>query len=357
MKHILLFLILSFPFCSWAGLDEVTLYSANKKCAIRYLTQFPTNGQTIQTNNPCPDGWVQGYASVEISTPQYDAKETLSGFFIDGYWTESFPTRGHVQDRANPQENVQNLTFILDTDKEANITYLVQLRAVKSENGLYSAFKGCPIFRLLVVTPDVQFFQNEAFQSKIAHQATNYAKRLCSDLNTIAVFGTNKIDARSPDIVFQMQIDPSTKEHTLIPPSMDFQNTDINTPIELRKESSDILLSVNPQKDNVSVSYGKTEIHSIPVPDPKDPPPLTSLNHLIVQSKMTNQSAQGRIIVHIKSVNLDGTAWVDMPQQILLKYHPQLKIGWAIIQGRLDKNQMRVSDIQFCQKEWCSDVP
>ena len=94
-----------------------------------------------------------------------------------------------------------------------------------------------------------------------------------------------------------------------------------------------------------------------PKAEKETPPiPLSSLNHLNVQSKLTNKPAQGRVIVHIQSVDLDGSAWVDMPQKVQLKYHPHLKIGWAIVQGYFYKNQMQVSNIQFCNQEWCNDV-
>lgn len=358
MKRIVFFLMLLVPTVCLADLDEVVLHSENQKCAIRYLTTKPVKGQLIKTNKECPDGWVQGYSSVEIDTPQYQMTETLTGFFMDGYWLGSFPAHGHIQDRSNPQENVQALTYILDTDKEADITYLVQLRATRSENPIYGAFTGCPDFRLLAVVPDIQLFENEVFQEKIATKATLYAKKLCADLDTIAVFGAKKINARAQDIVFQMQIDPVTKEHNIISTENNFQNTDVNEPIELRPQSGEVLLSVEPTEEDFIVRYGKPEKPLPPLKPSKTSPalPLTSLNHLNVQSKLTDHPAQGRVIVHIQNVDLDGSAWVDLPQKVQLKYHPQLKVGWAIIQGRFYKNQMQVSDIQFCEQEWCNDV-
>lgn len=357
MRHILFFLMLSFSTLCWAGLDEIVLRSEDQKCAIHYLTTDPIKGQTIKINKECSDGWLQGYSSVEIDTPQYQAKETLTGFFMDGYWLGSFPAHGHVQDRSNPQENIQALTFILDTDKDANITYLVQLRSIQ-ENNIYGPFTGCPIFRLLVVTPDTQLFENEVFQEKISNQATNYAKHLCADLDTVAIFGTNKINARAPDIIFQMQIDIETNERTILPPQSDYQDSDINEPIELRSQSAEVLLSVEPTDEKLIVRYGNSQKDLLPFPEKKTSPklPLTSLNHLNIQSKLTNEPAQGRIIVHIQSIDLDGSAWVDMPQNVQLKYHPNLRVGWAIVQGRFYKNQMQVSDIQFCKQEWCDDV-
>ncbi len=356
MKFFLLFIICLLPHICLASLDEVILYSLDKKCAIRYLTKSPLKTQTIHTNNPCPDGWVQNYATVEINDSKNKISETLSGFFLDGYWLGAFPARGHVQDRANPQENTQTLTFILDTDKDAEITYLIQLRA-QEENRTYGPFMGCPVFRFLVVIHDKQLFENEVFQEKIATNATNYAKRFCSQLDTIAVFGATQLNAQTSDIIFQMQIDPHTNEKIIIPMTTLSPKESTNQPIELRQQSAKTLLSVIPQKENILVKYGQLNTPTLvhPISD-SQPIPLTSLNHLIVQSKLLKEPAVGRMIVHIQSLNLDGSAWVDLPQPALLKFHPKLKIGWAVIQGRLYQNQIQVSDIHFCKQEWCSDV-
>ncbi len=344
MKYILFFLIFLLPVCCRADLDEIIIRSEDQKCAIRYLTQTPVKGQIIHTTKQCPTGWVQGYASVEITNPQSPVKEELAGFFMDGYWLASFPGNGHVQDRYNPQENIQALTFILETDKKENITYLVQLRATRSENNVYSPFAGCPIFRLMAVVPDTHFFENEVLQDKIATQAFLFAKHFCSELETIAVFGSTKINARTSDIFFQMQIDADTLERTIIPIQSDIENESSTIPVN-NKNESDI--------SETLVSMPKTDSRN----NTSAPPFLmTSLNHLNIRSKLTQKPVQGRAIVHIQSVNLDGSAWVDLPQKTLLKYHPKLKIGWAIIQGRFFENQMHVQDIQFCQKEWCSDV-
>jgi len=341
-----------------AGLDEVVLHSADKKCAIRYLTVQEKDNRTIKTNRACPEGWVNGYASVTIDAPNQQMQEILTGFFLDGYWVDRFPARGKLQDRTNPQENIQALTYILDTDKEDDITFLVQLRAERQEERLYSAFQGCPIFRLLAVVKDQKLFQNDVFLERLAAKAFMYARRLCSQLETIVVFGATKLNARANDIVFQMQIDAQTKERTIVSPETDFKNADINEPIELRQEASDILLSVEPNEDQLLINYTPPKVPKFKddVPQETDVLKITSLMHLDVQSRLTNRKAYGRIIVHINTIDLDGTAQVDKPQPVVLKYHPNLKVGWAIVQGYFYNGQMQVNEITFCQKEWCEDV-
>ena len=77
MKYILFFLIILLSSFCQAGLDEVLLHSEDNKCTIRYLTTSPVKGQHIKVNKECSDGWVQGYASVEISTPRHQMEEIL----------------------------------------------------------------------------------------------------------------------------------------------------------------------------------------------------------------------------------------------------------------------------------------
>lgn len=359
MKYAFFLGILLLPTVSQAGLDEVVLRSADETCAIRYLTDQSMKGWYIETNQNCPDGWVNGYSKINIYNPQKELKEILTGFFLAGYWLDRFPAKGELQDRTNPSENVQALTFIADTDTEDNTTYLVQLRAERPQNRIYGPFQGCPIFRLLVVVKDKNLFQNEAFQEHLATKASAYAQRFCTNLETIAVFGATKKNARVPDILFQMQIDPETNEKTLVDPSNDLQESDLNEPIELRRQSGEILMSVEPNESDLLIQYGNKERPKIKDPVPVNTPKedLTSLVHLNIQSQLTNHPTQGRVIVHINSIGLDGSASVDLPQPVLLKYHPHLKIGWAVVQGYFYQNKMQVNEITFCQKEWCSDVP
>ncbi len=355
MKY-LIFLLMLLPINLWAGLDEVTLYSKNKKCAIRYLSDIPLKGWTINTTAECPEGWVHGYHQVEIIAPQKQQNKTLNGFFMDGYWLGLLPAKGHILNRQTPEENIQSLTFIMDKDEEVNNTYIVQLRSTKSNDGSYSEFQGCPIFRLMIINPDRSLFNNEAFQEQITQKAFKLAQRLCAKLETIAIFGATKPDALASDIIFQMQIDAKSKEKTIIPIQTNFNESDISKPIELRHQSSELLMAVTPDKDGLKIDYSKPLTSPQKTITKTKTLPITSLTHLDVQSRITEKPIQGRVVVHINKINLDGTAKTDLPQNVLLKHHPKLKIGWSVIQGIFYQNQMRVMDITPCQKEWCSDV-
>ena len=357
MKFFFLLIIL-FPVMGYAGLDEVVLSSADKKCAIRYLTSKSMKNWSLQTKANCPDGWVHGYHQVEIMDGQKQKSEILKGFFMDGYWLGLLPAKGHVLNRLTPNENVQSLTFLIQHDETQDIDYIVQLRASKNESGSYTEFQGCPIFRLLVVNKQKDLFFNEAFQEQISKEALMIAKKLCAKLETIAVFGATKSDALASDIVFQMQIDAETKEKTVMPVETDFDDSDINTPIELRQESSEVLLSVEPSENNLKIDYSDRLFDSFKTSQKTEEKflPITSLNHLDVQSRITEKPTKGRVVVHINTIDLDGTAKTDLPKVIELKHHPKLKIGWAVVQGMFYQNQMQVSDIKFCQQEWCKDV-
>ena len=354
MRFLLFFLCCLISPFAYADLDEFVIATEDKTCAIHYLTTRTKYNWTIKVDkSSCQSGWVHGNATVQLYSPTKQLMETLSGSFSAGYWLGDFPLVKQVIERTSPENHIQSLSFLLGEDKEANITYVGQLRAVQPENRPYGAFRGCPDFRVLVVAPDEQIFENPAFQDKIAEQGLKYASMYCPAPEVVALFGATS--ARAPKIIFQMQVDPKTKERELIP-ILSEEEISEQEPLELRSEKTDVLLSVNPSEEQPIVSY-LPKITSLPDEQKDRPEPQeTVLGHLRILSKTSGKPVSGRVIVHINQVLLDGTGVTDLPEEIQLKYYPNLKTGWAVVSGDFDNGQMRVHSVQFCEKEWCSDV-
>lgn len=208
MKSIFMMLFCFVPAFVYAGLDEFVISTEDKKCAIHYLTNRTKFNWTIKVKeSACQNGWVEGDAEVQLYSPTKQLMETLSGFFSQGYWLNTtFIPEGRIIERNSPAERTQSLSFLLGRDEEANITYVGQLRAIQPPDRPYGAFEGCPDFRILVVVPEKEVFQNSAFQEKIAEQGIVYARSYCSSLETIALFGSTSI--QKPKIIFQMQVNP-----------------------------------------------------------------------------------------------------------------------------------------------------
>ena len=356
MKYFLFFMISFFPFLSHAELDEFTISTEDKSCSIHYLTSRTKFNWTIKVNpSACKDGWVDGKADVQIYSPMKQQTETLSGFFAQGYWLDTFPPIQNIIERSSPAPKIQSLSFILDEDKEANITYVGQLRATQPQDRSYSAFQGCPSFRVLVVVPDVSVFQNPAFQDKIVKQGLKYTHSYCSEPDILALFGATS--SKSPEIVFHMQVDCLTGERKIIPLENKNEEAQPEVPLELREEKADVLLSVEPNNEKAIVSYNPKEVPSIPVPEQQTTNnEISVLHHLKLLSKMSKKAEFGRIVVHIDKVLLDGTGITDLPDKISLLYYPNLKTGWAIVDGFLQDDKMKISKVQFCEKEWCKDA-
>ena len=147
MRYFLFFCLCFLSSFSYAGLDEFVISNEEKTCSIHYLTTKTKFNWTIKVNpNSCRDGWVDGHAEVRLFSPTKEQTETLSGFFNQGYWLDTFPSLGRIIERSSPKERVQSLSFLLGEDKEANITYIGQVRANQPEERPYSAFQGCPDF-------------------------------------------------------------------------------------------------------------------------------------------------------------------------------------------------------------------
>lgn len=317
------FFILLFPIMAIAGLDETSLFSSDGTCQMHYLTTYPKDKWTIQlAQGECVDGVVQGFAKVDVSNFEKKLVERIQGFFIDGYWIGSFAAKGHMLKRTNPEENVQALSFVLDTDKD--ISYVVQLRSTQTQKGTYGPFMGCPDFRLMAVVSDENLFEKKSFQNKMAEHALSLAHRYCTHLDHVAVFGATKLQAESGDVLFQMDIDPETEEREII-----FQKT-----VKTKK-------IVEPEQQ---VKLDKQDLK------------MTSVAHLDVLSRLTDKPVKGKTIVHVYQLNLDGTAFVDLPEKMTLKNNSRLRTGWSVVQGDYFQKEMSVFDIQPCLKEWCSDV-
>ena len=356
MKLLSFVLLLLTSVMAQAGLDEFVISTEDKTCSIHYLTNRTKYNWTIKVKaSSCKDGWVDGDADVQLYSPTKQLMETLSGFFSQGYWLDNFPPVKQIIERGSPAEHIQSLSFLLGKDEEADITYVGQLRAVQPENRTYSAFQGCPDFRVLVVVPEGDVFQNPAFQNKIAEQGVKYARFYCPTIEVVALFGATSM--YSPKIIFQMQVDPATEEKEIIPVSEKKQDLD-KKPLELRTEETDVLLSVEPsEEDKTIVSYiPKTDSLSQEENISKDVQRMV-LGDMRILSNVSGQSVLGKTVVHINQVLLDGTGLTDLPEEIQLKYYPNLKTGWAVVKGDFKAGVMRVFDVQFCKQEWCTDVP
>ena len=354
MKAFFTFLMLSFySACALAGLDEFSISTKDKTCAIHYLTKKTKYNWTIDVDSySCKNGWVNGFAEVKIYSPTKQLTETLSGFFIEGYWLESFPSPTEIIERTSPKERVQTISFLLGKDEEANIIYVGQLRAIQPENRAYGPFQGCPDFKVLVVVPDKEMFNNPAFQETIIHQGLKYAHSFCKEPETLSLFGATEM--KSPKIIFKMQVDCATKERVLFPVEENAADP-AHMPLEIKKENAEILLAVEPGKKAPTVSYTPPSAES--TLNKEGAEQQTPLKDLQILSKMAQSMVKGRSIVHIEKILLDGTGITDLPDKVKLLHYPNLKTGWAVVEGIIKEDEMRLTDIQFCQKEWCTDVP
>ncbi len=351
MKFLVFLIGCFFSIQAFAGLDEFTISTKDKTCSIHYLTTKTKYNWTIKVDEKtCKDGWVNGLSEVQIYSPTHQLTETLSGFFAQGYWLGDFPTPNQIIERTSPEEGVQSLSFLLGKDEEADITYIGQLNASHPENRSYGPFQGCPDFKVLVIPPNEKAFENHAFQDKIIQQGLKYASSFCQKPEILALFGAKEMTA--PDIFFKMQVNCATKDRIIIPVKKK-ETFPVNIPTELKKEKTDLLLTVKPGNQSPHVLY-MPQIKRLPneVIQKKK----MALTDLQILSKTSENNVNGRTIVHIKKVLLDGSAITDLPEEIILLYHPNLNIGWAIVEGTLKDNKMTISYIQFCQKEWCTDV-
>ena len=159
-----------------------------------------------------------------------------------------------------------------------------------------------------------------------------------------------------------MQFNAETGEKVILP--FDKEETVLDQgpmPSEIKREEAVVLMDVQPMGDQSVISYEMKQISSKKtsrksVQKEDVDLPISVLAHQMILSRMIEKPIQIKVVVHINKMNLDGTAQTDLPDEILLQYHPQLRIGWGIVEGSFYDGKLNVTDIKFCEKEWCEDV-
>ena len=362
-------LLLLLPIQSKANNVNHIITDKTQKCKIHYLSSTPKKMWYIKTDNDCPDGWVEGFANVQLFDLFDTEVMTISGFFKQGYWWEQFTPLENLVSYESLDEDTKTLSFLIDTDKPSNTQYLALFRSTKQKDRAYSAFSMCQKEAyFLVVHPYAEDFKNSAFQGRIFKQLRQEAQILCPKIQHLIIFGSTFSQMPSNNCVFRADMDLTSGQTNLRyrQPSPDIQS---DKPSELRKEKSETIVAITSSPTTtIHADYGakipttnpKTGIQKNKSPQPWD---YTAYNYsaidLALLAKITPQPIQGKAVMHIASVALDGTGFVDQPYPILLQRAIDLKPGWAIVHGTFSIQDEKVIvnplTIYPCTQEWCHE--
>ncbi|MBP5343836.1 MAG: hypothetical protein J6Y85_02020 [Alphaproteobacteria bacterium] len=366
---ILLYSFLIFSFQAQAKNTDHVITDKEQKCKIHYLASTPKKMWSIKTDADCPNGWVEGFANVHLFDLFNTEVLAISGFFKQGYWLDQFTPLDSLISYGPLDEHTKAISFLLDTDPASNTQYLALFRSIQNKDRAYPAFSMCqPDAYFAIIHPQSEDFKNPAFQGRIFKKIRQEAHTLCPNVKRIIILGQTAIQSTYDNWVFHADMDLTTEQANLRY-RQPLPNIKEEEPSELRTEESEPIVTIT--------SSDKTHIHADYNPHAslvtKNTNTATetstqlwdytgynySAQDLALLAKITPQPIQGKAVMHITSVALDGTGLVDQPCPILLLHTPNLKPGWANVQGTfaIQDNELIVKPltIQPCAQEWCHE--
>ncbi len=372
MKWLLFLLCVCFNLSAGAfPLDEQIISTNDNRCKINYLSSKTKKMWTIElVNGNCEDGWVQGFAKINIKDPLNRTTETIDGFFHHGYWLTDFTQDISRFQRISPSKDTQSFIFPIAEDLDFDATYLAIAQSIRQPGRSYPGFTVCteePI--LLIHHPQADDFQQSLFQSGLLNQAKEKIKKLCPKSKKAKLFGAETNSYDSSKWVFQANID--FQNDTVTIHTQDANKISHNTPkpTEIRTENAENLLTVTPQKNHPpKASYSS----SLPTPSLKEKRPEISMTipwddmtkmqsaiDLALMAKVISYGVQGRTAVLINNVLIDNSAIVTKPTALTLKNVFNVQPGWHMITGRFYQEKgtiyVQVLSSQLCQKEGCHE--
>jgi len=366
---IFLYLLVGFSFSAHATNHNHIIADKTDKCKIHYLAPTTKKLWYIQTDNTCPNGWVEGFSDVELFDLFDTKKETVSCFFKQGYCLDQFVKLETVHKYGTLEPSTKTLSFLTDTDTPSDTQYFALFRSEPTKTGVYPAFSLCrPNAYFLVVHPQAEDFKNTAFQGRIFKQIHQTALHLCPHASELVILGALTANANGNDWIFRADMDLSKETTDVRYRTVTPEVSKSNKPDELRTEQSEVVVSVTSSSPNtIRAEYGTPR----PQPTPQSPPTdqtdqswnYTNYNYsildLAILANIAPQPIQGKAIVHIASIALDGTGTVDKPAPAILSQATDVKPGWARIQGlfTIQNNQLMIKplSVKHCSQEWCHE--
>lgn len=174
---------------------EYRIYSKNKSCSILYTTD--KSAQRVEKwsisvgNNSCSENLIYGRADVSVFDEKGAFVETLDGYFTEGRFTGRKNLNVVLLNRYGAGKNVQNMSYLIDSDNELKIQYVGYMKApYNSKKKRYAPWQGCSPFTVAAVTENDLLFLEPAVIENILRAAQSYADIFCPSTTEMKFFAT-----------------------------------------------------------------------------------------------------------------------------------------------------------------------
>ena len=183
-----------------AKIDEKTalehpIYTKDKRCAVLYTSDKPKavldKWYINVFDNSCAEKLIYGKAEVALFNEKGRLETTAHGYFTEGRFTGNKNWNALLLNRYGYDKNLQNISYLIDTDFDLKIYYLGYLQSRRNpKTGRYSAWRGCDPFVISAVTENEDLFLQNAVTDNILRTAQSFADVFCPSTTHMKFFAT-----------------------------------------------------------------------------------------------------------------------------------------------------------------------
>ncbi len=338
------------------NLDEYIIKTKDEKCTLRYLSPVPVpqDWYIYISDDKCLDN---GFHEVHLLDTDKVVRDSLSGYFLDGYFIGNTPLNHQIFKRASYLKGTQLAFYKIDTDNSLKIEYIGQMSS-SLQNSLYPAFNLCNPFHIIALTDNKKLFQNQEILNNLFMVSKSYAQNICPQVSSIIFEATDNIsNLNSPFARFSFENGPSNT--WLIIPEQSFNSLSLEKENTLQKKKlvKQIysLLQELPPYDRPAFLFGKFKI-DFPY-------------HLMIASHLLDIPTKGTFVIHVSQKN-ENNSWADYPFPILV--NETLDEGWFLVDAwvsQLSTQEKKKAGIswkkpaaqafltqkQKCLRDYCSE--
>lgn len=367
------------------GQDD-RIATTDRSCTIHYTTRRNTTGWFLSDlDGSCPNGWLNGPATITIRDAFAKPVEQISGFWVDGYRTEPIAVPVQINDISGDETGTRILSFDMGQEERLDIRYVGRMTAEPLADGTYGPFMACAPVQILAITSDLSLFEDETIQQELINTAINQARFLCPKATHIYFYAADTLRPQNKDVAFFADIDLDGRKIKVkrVPSSSRIRdilkNPDQGIPVPriVRQGTGTPIMQVQPIKQTkkeptptssavsqrpltplartasprpapTSSQQASGPVSQMPIPvsrkapQPADPEPqitsqptppvLDALPHLLTAARLLKQPVDGKALVHISGFDDSGAAVIDQPVA-LRATGTGLSLGWGIAEG------------------------
>lgn len=297
------------------NLDEYLVPMQNHSdCVLHYLSPvaLPNDWQMVTQSGKCP---LLGYDEVTLIDDLNVGRDTLRGYFLNGFFIGTAPLKVPVTKRTSPRPGQQDLYYFLDEDAQLKVYYFGKMTSILNEQGIYPAFEVCAPFHIILLTENKALFKDERTIQNLFTVVKSYAKTICPTVSHLIFEATDDPTLQEENMFFKEELAIGGDDRWYPHPQNSFNMVKNNN--EPSVEETRLFIESLAASDRPAVVFGAAQM-DMPI-------------HLIKAAEITNTPVLGHFVVHVNRLIDEKTAWIDYP--FVMKATGMKKTGWFLIEA------------------------